>query len=144
MDLLAHKEPELSVLELGDSTGGAASSILRNDSDTPSTPLSLGRYVFSSSTDAALKEAEERLVAFKGRLEFKSLALDQDPLGQGFHHNSFDVIICSSLISLCNLDKTLTNMKQLLRPGGKVCLIGITHPSLSFSLVSRCLNTSSR
>ena len=143
IDILAHQQPALSILEIGGVAGDAVSSIIPCDL-TKDNPLSFSRYVFSASTEHDLALAKERLVHLKGQVEFKTLAMNRDPKTQGLDENSFDIIVCSSFDVWRNADILLPNALRLLKPGGRVCLAGITNPSLRLLSVLRCLQAYQR
>ncbi|KAL6718615.1 hypothetical protein ACLMJK_002849 [Lecanora helva] len=132
VELLAHEEPGLSILEIGGSEGGAAPYIkpVNHESRSPS------RYVFSRPTESEVEEARERLEPLTAQVEFTALSIDER------QSETFDVIICTSLEPLLNLNQFLAKTRQLLKPEGKICMTDITNTSLSLAFILRCLNAS--
>ena len=117
---------------------------MSSNSKIPRKSLSSSHYIFSSPTDAESKENEYRLGILKDRVDFRTLSLDRDLDSQGFKDGTFDVIICSSLGPLCDPDRALVNIRQLLKPGGKACLVDIMNQNMQLSLVLHCLQALSR
>ena len=52
----------------------------------------------------------------------------QDCTETSFENESFDVITCAFGVRNFNLDKGLGEMKRLLRPGGKICILEFSLP----------------
>ena len=131
---MAHTKPDLSILELSAGTGGVALPFFS------STHGGLFNYTFSGPDPAILESAKERLQAHRASIEFKVLDIEQDPSGQGFKDNAFDLIIASNaLYSAQSLDKALANARKLLNPGGKLCLIEVTNPGMRLRTILSCL-----
>ena len=139
--MLAHNDPELSVLELGTTSGGLASSIFSAPEVSGAMP-SLPNYVFSASTEGDLEKAKEHLGATNASITFKTLAIDKELTSQGFDGGAFDLIVASNPLRAQDDDKALTNMKKLLKPGGKLCFVNVARPTTGLSMVFRCLTSS--
>ncbi|MCJ1354257.1 MAG: hypothetical protein MMC33_004244 [Icmadophila ericetorum] len=144
IELLAHENPGISILDLGTAAGAAASLVIANTSKDSDGPPPTFHYVFSSPTEAESKEAEERLNHLKNYVKFKTVSMSKDPTSHGLPMESFDVIILSVLEDIHDLDGRLVNAKRLLKPGGKLCVIGITNPGMRLSLVLHCLQAMPR
>ena len=128
VDLLAHKNPSMSILEIGAGTGGATSPILNilNDRAENDGQQSNFRYRHYTYTDISLgffEAAQERFREHSERMSFKPLDISKDPLQQGFEASQYDLIIASAVLHATeNIDETLSNTRQLLKPGGKLLL----------------------
>lgn len=142
--LLAHQEPAISILEIGGTAGGAAPYVIHADPQTSKVFSSRSQYVFSRPTDAESDIAKERLGSLTNQVEFKTLSTDRTPASQGFSNTTFDVIICSFLDPFSDPDRKLANLRQLLKPDGKICMATITKPDLRLSFILHCLQTRSR
>jgi ubiquinone/menaquinone biosynthesis C-methylase UbiE len=56
-------------------------------------------------------------------IEFKKLNIEEDPSEQGFESNSYDLVIASQVLHATkNINRTLANVRKLLRRGGKLLL----------------------
>ena len=128
VDLLAHKNPSMSILEIGAGTGGATSPILDILSDRAGRDgqQSAFRYRHYTYTDISLgffEAAQERFREHSERMSFRPLDISKDPLQQGFESSQYDLIIASAVLhATANIDETLSNTRQLLKPGGKLLL----------------------
>lgn len=103
---------------------------------------SLPNYVFSASTEGDLEKAKEHLGATNASITFKTLAIDKELTSQGFDGGAFDLIVASNPLRAQDDDKALTNMKKLLKPGGKLCFVNVARPTTGLSMVFRCLTSS--
>ena len=126
-------------MSLGTAAGAAVSPVVSNTLRDANTFPSTSHYVISSPTEAECRETEERLHELKDYVKFKTISMSKDPLNQGFQRESFDVIIVSALEGAQDLDKQLEIAKMILKPGGKLCIIGISSPGLTLSLILHCL-----
>ncbi|KAH6715991.1 hypothetical protein BKA61DRAFT_720187 [Leptodontidium sp. MPI-SDFR-AT-0119] len=121
VSLLAHKKPNLRVLEIGAGTGGATSTVLR------ALKSSSGEQVFASYTYTDISagffaDAMERFKEYSG-LEFVVLDITKDPLEQGLETGSFDLIVAWNVLHAThNLYQTLTNVRKLIHPHGYLLL----------------------
>lgn len=61
-------------------------------------------------------------------MEFRTLDIRRDPLEQDFKPQSYDMIIASNVLHATpKLEETLANARALLKPGGELVVIEITH-----------------
>ena len=101
----------------------------------------LPNYVFSASHEGDLEEAKGYLAATNASITFRTLSIEKELASQGFESGTFDMIIASNPLRAQD-DKTLTNMKKLLKPEGKLCLVSVARPAIGLSMVFRCLASS--
>lgn len=60
-------------------------------------------------------------------MTFSLLNCEKDPLEQGYEAHSFDVIIASNVLHATEfLERTMSNVRKLLKPGGYLCLLECT------------------
>ena len=142
--MLAHNDPNISVLELGTAKGGLASSLFSLTPELSDDMPSLPTYVFSTSSEGELTEAKEHLSVTNASINFKTLAIEKELAGQGFEGETFDMIIASNPLRAQDDEKTLTNMKKLLKPTGKLCLVNVARPATGLSMILQCLASSSK
>lgn len=119
--LLAHKKPTLRVLEIGAGTSGATESVLR--ALAPSNDrVMYSKYVVTDVSSSFFIEAKERFKSLPN-VEFTALDISQDPKEQGFEEGQYDLVIATNTIhSTPNLKQTLTHVRHLLHPEGKLLL----------------------
>ena len=74
-------------------------------------------------------KAAELFKAHSDKMTFKALDIEKAPEEQGYEPHSYDIIIASNILhATTSLQTTLTNTRQLLRPGGYLVLSEITGP----------------
>lgn len=96
IDLLAHKHPQMRILEVNASTGSLAAPLIdalthRGSDGTETQRFSL--YDYTDKSDACLQEVPERLAALGRKVSYRVLDIDQDPAAQGFELASYDVVV---------------------------------------------------
>ncbi|KAL9639081.1 MAG: hypothetical protein Q9204_001255 [Flavoplaca sp. TL-2023a] len=128
LDLLAHKKPNLKILEVGAGTGSATRDVL--------SVLSKGgynrfqHYVFTDISPSFFEKAKQDFQFYADRMTFLPLNIEQDPLQQGFD-GSYDVVIASNALhATADLAKTLQNARKLLKRDGKIIIFEKTNPDL--------------
>ncbi|EMD88582.1 hypothetical protein COCC4DRAFT_154765 [Bipolaris maydis ATCC 48331] len=119
---LAHARPSLRVLELGGSTGELASSIIK-DLTLPDGVSLYYRYTLTdpqSSTLAGLKKQFQDVE----NMDFRTLDISKDPVQQGFKEDDkYDLIVATNCVHATpSLSDSLTNIRKLLAPGGRLLL----------------------
>ncbi|KAK4221929.1 hypothetical protein QBC38DRAFT_402515 [Podospora fimiseda] len=143
LELLAHKEPRLNILELGSGTGGATRPVLAALRGKHAVP-SYVKYHFTDVSTAFLSLAQKSFEEYKN-LEFNLLDIEKDPVGQGFEEGSFDIVIASNVIHATrSVTESLKNCKKLLKPEGRLIIIETTvkQPVTGFMLDSPFMSTS--
>ena len=137
VEFYAVKNPGADVLEIGAGTGGATRSVFeafgcRGDGSGSL----LGRYTFTDSSSSSLETASQKLSPWTSMMEFAKLNIESDPVEQSFAANSYDLIVASMVLHATkSLHKTLSHIRKLLKPGGKVLLVDITKDRLDIQLI---------
>lgn len=127
VDLLAHKNPNQSILEIGAGTGGATAPVLQTlSAQLPGKQHTTPRYDSFTYTDISpgfFEEAKKRFGSHGERLRFKSLDIEKDPIQQGFEAGKYDLVIASCVLhATTNIDRTIRHTRRLLKPGGRLVL----------------------
>lgn len=124
--MIADKNPGLEILEIGAGTGGTTYHVLerlRNDDGTSKAK----RYFFTDISPGFLAKAQERFSKDERIMEFGTLNIENDPLGQGFQPESFDLIVCANVLHATkSIQETLEHCRMLLKPGGRLVLSEVT------------------
>lgn len=137
VDALAHKNPELRVLEIGAGTGGATELILhtlmQQSPDYGGSPR-FAEYVYTDISASFFDKAKNKYRSTSTRMTFATLNIEKDPVEQGFQESAYDLVIAShvrSLFVLLNsvnglaaqvlhatrdIQLTLRNTRRLLKP----------------------------
>ncbi|KAJ8123396.1 hypothetical protein ONZ43_g647 [Nemania bipapillata] len=115
---IVHRYPLVDILEIGAGTGAATSAILDGIGDSFST------YTFTDISSGFFAQAQERFGARVPRMNYKILDASQDPGLQDFASSSYDLVIALLVLHATPcLEKTLNNVRQLLRPGGWLVVV---------------------
>lgn len=93
-------------------------------------------YDFTDISSGFFEAASERFKEVGDVMEFKKLNIEEDPSEQGFESNSYDLVIASQVLHATkNINRTLANVRKLLRPGGKLLLVEITRDEIDLQLI---------
>lgn len=80
---------------------------------------SFSSYTFTDVSDNLFGEAEFRFYQYADRMIFKTFDMYQDPTAQGFTAGKYDlVLVGNGLQTARNQEQVLSNIRQLLKPGG--------------------------
>ncbi|KAL1957332.1 hypothetical protein VTO42DRAFT_6121 [Malbranchea cinnamomea] len=119
------KNPNMTILELGAGTGGATAPLLEALGSNGVLPIK--RYDFTDVSSGFFERSGERLKEWSAYLEFKRLDIQSDLLEQGFEEESYDLIIASNVLHVAEyIDLSLSRVRKLLKPGGRLLLIETT------------------
>lgn len=132
--LLSYKNPRLKILEVGGGTGSATKEVVPalNGSDT----LYRGyeSYTFTDITSSFLAKAHDNFKQYKG-MKYATFDMQTPAKDQGFDAD-FDLVIASNVIhATTDIQKTLANIRSLLKPGGYLALFEIVQPRLSWVMI---------
>ena len=128
LDIVAHKNPAMHILEIGAGAGSMTSHVLSSilsENDPPR----FTRYDFTDISASSFEKAKEKFAFAKTYMNFRSLNIELDPVSQGFVEGSYDMVIaCCVLHSTRDLGVALRNTRKLLKPGGQLLLVEMTEP----------------
>ncbi|PYI02720.1 hypothetical protein BO78DRAFT_422284 [Aspergillus sclerotiicarbonarius CBS 121057] len=110
---ITHRYSRMHILEIGSGTGSAAETIVSTLGDAFSS------YTFTDVSDDLFSDAEFRLHQYEDRMIFKTLDIQQEPTAQGFTAGKYDlVLVANKLQTAKDQEQVLSNVRQLLKPGG--------------------------
>lgn len=122
---LAFKKPGLRILELGAGTGGATLSVLQVCS-ADGQGIFCSEYMFTDVSSGFFEAAREKFKRWEGLIKFETLDLEADPIAQGFEDSGYDLVLASNVVHATKaINRSLTNIRKLLRPGGVLALVEI-------------------
>ncbi|RYP11169.1 hypothetical protein DL765_007856 [Monosporascus sp. GIB2] len=137
---LAKMNPDLNVLEVGGGTGSATLPVLQELSLGASESGESYHYTFTDISAGFFEDARKKLAQWSGRITYKKLDISQDPVGQGFAPEQYDLVIAANVLHATpNMATTIDHVRTLLRPYGKLLLLEtIDHNPvvMPFSLLS--------
>ena len=132
LNILAHKNPGMKVLEVGAGTGAATEHVLDTLSrhgEAEFGALRCERYEFTDISPAFFEKARALFSKYQHRMHFNVLDIEKEPADQGYEENSYDLLIAASVLHITrNLDTTVQHMCKLLKPGGKLIIHEPTTP----------------
>ncbi|KAJ6151550.1 hypothetical protein N7470_007147 [Penicillium chermesinum] len=137
-DQLGRIESDLRILEIGGGTAGTTLHVLNSLSHDRVEPSFLN-YTFTDISSGFFERAREKLRKWSDRITYKKLDISQDIHEQGFKDEEFDVVIAANVLHATeDMVVTMTNVRRLLQPKGKLILLEANrHPPLvlPFSLL---------
>jgi acyl transferase domain-containing protein/ubiquinone/menaquinone biosynthesis C-methylase UbiE len=132
--LYAHKNPRAKMIEIGGGTGGATTQIFNALGKSGS--QNIGSYDFTDVSSGFFEAAKEKFQDWKNLMRFKKLDIEQDPAAQGFEEGTYDVVIaCQVLHATQSMQNTMTNVRMLLKPGGKLFIMETTKDQMDIQFV---------
>lgn len=125
IEKMAHQNPHMNILEIGAGTGSATLPILEcfGGKDGKSTPR-FSHFKYTDISTGFFEKAKEKFNAWDSLMSYQSLDITKDPIDQGYTDTSYDLVIaCNVLHATPHMDVTISNVRKLLKPGGKLLLI---------------------
>jgi acyl transferase domain-containing protein len=128
LNILAKHEAGLRVLEVGAGTGSSTAQLL--DALAPiadsgvSITSSVSHYMYTDISAAFFEQARQNFQPYTNIMEFRVLDAEQDITKQeGFEVGSYDLVVAQNVIhTTTDLTQTLSNLRRLLKPGGRLLL----------------------
>ncbi|MGK8503778.1 thioester reductase domain-containing protein [Nocardia asiatica] len=110
-----HEDPRpLRIIEVGAGTGGSTHAVL----ETLAASGIAFDYHYTDVSPSFLAHGR-RTFGAHARLRFAVLDIETDPIAQGFPAHDADLVICANVLHATrSIDTTLSNVRQLLAPGG--------------------------
>lgn len=137
--LYARKNPRAKMIEIGAGTGGATSHILKalgNSKEGNGQGPNVASYDFTDVSSGFFGKAKEKFHEWEDVVHYKKLDIERDPAGQGFEEGTYDVVIaCQVLHATRSMENTMTNVRKLLKPGGKLFLMETTKDPVDLQFV---------
>ncbi|KAL5338239.1 hypothetical protein BJX70DRAFT_215652 [Aspergillus crustosus] len=133
LDLAAHENPALRILEVGAGTGGMTGHILAalQEREARTGAVAFASYTYTDISPAFFEQARLRWpqLQAEGRLEFSVFDMDRPLASQGFLPGSYDIVIAGSVLHVTpDLDATIRNVCTALTLGGHLILLEAVKP----------------
>ena len=117
IDLLAHRNPDMKILEIGAGTGGATLPVLTALGGQDGNSPRFSNYTFTDISTGFFEKAQEKFKTWVPFMNFAKLDIEADPTEQGFKEGGFDLIVAANVLhATLSMDKTLSYVKKLLKP----------------------------
>lgn len=131
VDLIAHQNPALKILEIGAGTGGATLPILETLGGQDGKKPRFLSYDYTDISSGFFDAAKDRFEPWSSFLRYRILNIEKEPSDQEFDHGEYDMVIAANVLHATSLlTSTMKNVYELLKPGGKLILIEETVPTL--------------
>ncbi|KAI1427682.1 polyketide synthase [Xylaria sp. FL1777] len=128
--------PGADVLEIGAGTGSATKVALDAFGAKAERGTLVSRYTYTEVSEDMVKAAKQRLASWGDVVEYKPMDINQDPLEQSFDAASYDLIIASHTLGTTrSLDQSISHIRKLLRPGGKLFIVEPTKEQANSQLI---------
>jgi Polyketide synthase dehydratase len=92
-DLKGHKSPYMRVIEIGAGTASATVPVLEQLGGRNGETPRFSQWTFTDISTGWFQNAETLLHDWEPRVEYRKLDIEDDPVGQGFEAESYDVVL---------------------------------------------------
>ncbi|KAJ5919061.1 lovastatin nonaketide synthase [Penicillium verhagenii] len=117
---LVHRLPQMHVLEIGSGAGDSTEVILQSLDDR------FASFKTADSCPVLVDSARVKFERLTSKMKYCTLDLEADFATQGFQKHSFDLVIASDVAhGNISCEVVLSNIRNLLRPGGYLMLSGV-------------------
>ena len=135
--LFAYENPSAKILEIGAGTGGYTLPVLKafNEIRSSQSP-SFAQYDFTDISAGFFEAAKEKFGDWGNKINYKKLDIEANPVDQSFEAGSYDLVVaCQALHATRSMEKTMTNVRTLLKPNGKLILVETTRDALDVFVI---------
>ncbi|KAF4962500.1 hypothetical protein FSARC_9423 [Fusarium sarcochroum] len=120
---IAHKNPRIRILEIGAGAGAMTRYALEALGTDKSGGPHAYSYHYTDISTTFFEAAQANFSSGTDLLSFGVLDIQHDPEMQGFAHGTYDVVIASRCLnSTKSISHVLGNVRNLLKPGGRLLL----------------------
>lgn len=120
----------LRILEIGAGTGASTEVVLSHlssegtaESQSQVMSTRIIQYTFTDISAGFFEKAKERFAPWADIMEYKTFNAEQDPASQGIEIGNYDLVVAGNVVhTTSSLKHTLKNMRNLLKPGGKLLM----------------------
>ncbi|KAL8715329.1 MAG: hypothetical protein Q9225_006403 [Loekoesia sp. 1 TL-2023] len=123
VDVLAHKNPLLRILEVGAGSASTTKPVLDMLGGKNGAPRRYQEYVFTDISPGFFERARETLALWGETVSYKTFDVEKEPEAQGFGSGVYDVVIAANVIHATrSIANSLMNTRKLLKPSGRLIL----------------------
>ncbi|RYP69621.1 hypothetical protein DL769_005241 [Monosporascus sp. CRB-8-3] len=121
---IVHRYPYMHILEFGPKAGATTEAILHEIG------LKFASYTITTPTSGSFDPEQAWFEAHKDKIISKPSDISKDLRGQGFSEASYDLVVAFlALHGTGGIDRTLRNIRRLLKPDGRLVVLDLL-PSL--------------
>lgn len=138
LDSLGYLNPNLEILEIGTgSTACVAATLERLGANRAGSRIN--KYILAAQDPRAIESAKNTLgstASLTMPIEFKTLDIEQPVEDQGFETGKLDCVVLNNLaLSVSDPQLALENIRELLKPDGKLVIHAVTTDQLRTAFV---------
>jgi acyl transferase domain-containing protein len=144
IEVFSHKTPRSRILEVGGGSGATTQVVLRalSSQEAKSNPR-FGHYDFTDRFPNSMESARADFKDFANLMSFGVLDIEESPASQNFRSKSYDLVILSQgVLGVNDLHTAMSNVHDLLKPGGTVLILAHNLERLDVRLVFGGLSAS--
>ncbi|MCJ1387139.1 hypothetical protein MMC17_010268 [Xylographa soralifera] len=133
LSALAHKYPNMKILEIGAGTGGTTAKLLHTLTSDGGANEVISRYSSYTYTDISISFFEQAREDFRQypRMYFQSLNIELDPIEQGYKSQAYDLVIAANVLHATkDINVTMRHVRKLMKPGAKLMMYESTQPDI--------------
>src|SRR4051794_25536480 len=85
-------------------------------------------YTYTDISTRFFETAQEVFSAYSDKMIFKTLDIEKDIVQQGYTEGTYDLVVASLVLHATkDLNRTLTNARRLLKPGGQLIILEVSN-----------------
>ena len=117
MDMLAHKKPDMNILEVGAGTGQTTLPILQALGGHEGSAPRFSSYTFTDVSSGVFEKVRDKLKPWASVTKFHQLNINEEPAEQGLEPEAYDVVVASGVLyATQSIEATMANVRKLLKP----------------------------
>ncbi|KAL7940182.1 hypothetical protein V8C42DRAFT_363657 [Trichoderma barbatum] len=129
LEIVHHNHVNLNIMEIGAGTGSLSAPVLEAlgpsaaDEERLLNDSSVAKYTYTDVSSAFFEKAKDKFKRWRNVLEFRTFNIENEASEQGFEQGTYDFIFAGNVIhATADLEKVLSNLRSLLKPGGKLVM----------------------
>jgi SAM-dependent methyltransferase len=127
LQVFGDNRTNLRVLEVGAGTGSSTEAVIRHlapvSDDGRLLHSSVLQYTYTDISSAFFDKARDKFKSWQSIFDYKVLHAEKDIESQGFQAGTYDIVVAQNVIHATeDLHSTLTNLRKLLKPGGRILI----------------------
>ncbi|OJJ67584.1 hypothetical protein ASPBRDRAFT_135268 [Aspergillus brasiliensis CBS 101740] len=139
VDLLAHHNGGMKILEVGGGTAAATRHLINalsmngppSVTDSSNSPGSLRceQYCFTDVSSTFLEKARDEFSDHQSQMSFQILDIEKDFSEQGISDGTYDLVVADAVLHItADLETTFRNVRKSMKAGGKLILTEFLQP----------------
>lgn len=139
VDLLAHQNGGMKILEVGGGTAAATRHLIKvlsmsdphgvTELSNVSGSLRCDQYCFTDVSSTFLEKAREEFSDHQSQMVFQTLDIEKDFSDQGISDGTYDLVVADAVLHItADLENTFRNVRKSMKTGGKLILTEFLQP----------------